>query len=68
MRNKRVGRFSVFGLLGLAVFSAKQAFAQETTTIDSGDTTWVLTSSAIVLMMTAPGLALFYGGLVRPQE
>ena len=68
MRNKRMGRFSVFGLLGLVVFSAKQAFAQEATTIDSGDTTWVLTSSAIVLMMTAPGLALFYGGLVRRKN
>ena len=68
MPSKRMGRFSVFGLLGLAVFSAKQAFAQETATIDSGDTTWILTSSAIVLMMTAPGLALFYGGLVRRKN
>ena len=68
MCNRRMGRFSVFGLLGLAVFSAKQAFAQETATIDSGDTTWILTSSAIVLMMTAPGLALFYGGLVRRKN
>jgi Amt family ammonium transporter len=33
--------------------------------IDSGDTAWMLTSAALVLMMTAPGLALFYGGLVR---
>jgi Amt family ammonium transporter len=33
--------------------------------IDSGDTAWMLTSSALVLMMTAPGLALFYGGMVR---
>jgi Amt family ammonium transporter len=33
--------------------------------IDSGDTAWMLTSAALVLMMTAPGLALFYGGMVR---
>jgi Amt family ammonium transporter len=33
--------------------------------IDSGDTAWLLTSAALVLMMTAPGLALFYGGMVR---
>jgi Amt family ammonium transporter len=33
--------------------------------VDSGDTAWMLTSSALVLMMTAPGLALFYGGMVR---
>jgi Amt family ammonium transporter len=33
--------------------------------IDNGDNAWMLTSSALVLMMTAPGLALFYGGMVR---
>ncbi len=36
--------------------------------IDSGDTAWLLTSSALVLLMTAPGLALFYGGLVRQKN
>jgi len=36
--------------------------------VDSGDTAWVLTSSALVLMMTAPGLALFYGGMVRRKN
>jgi ammonium transporter, Amt family len=35
---------------------------------DTGDTAWMLTSSALVLMMTIPGLALFYGGLVRPKN
>jgi len=36
--------------------------------IDSGDTAWVLTSAALVLAMTAPGLALFYGGMVREKN
>ena len=36
--------------------------------IDTGDTAWVLTSSALVLAMTMPGLALFYGGLVRSKN
>lgn len=36
--------------------------------IDSGDTAWMLTSTALVLMMTGPGLALFYGGLVRRKN
>ena len=36
--------------------------------IDSGDTAWVLTSAALVLLMTAPGLALFYGGMVRSKN
>src|SRR5262249_28498825 len=35
---------------------------------NSGDTAWVLTSVAIVLMMTIPALALFYGGMVRKQH
>jgi Amt family ammonium transporter len=36
--------------------------------IDSGDTAWVLTCTALVLLMTAPGLALFYGGMVRQKN
>ena len=36
--------------------------------VDSGDTAWVLMSSALVLLMTAPGLALFYGGMVRQKN
>lgn len=42
-------------------------FAQ-TPTLNSGDTAWLLTSSALVLFMTIPGLALFYGGLVRKKN
>jgi Amt family ammonium transporter len=37
-------------------------------TIDSGDTAWMLTAAALVLMMTVPGLALFYGGMVRKMN
>ncbi len=37
-------------------------------TIDTGSTAWVLTASALVLFMTLPGLALFYGGLVRARN
>jgi Amt family ammonium transporter len=36
--------------------------------LDGGDTAWMLTSTAIVLMMTIPGLALFYGGMVRKKN
>jgi Amt family ammonium transporter len=36
--------------------------------LDTGDTAWMLVSSALVLMMTIPGLALFYGGLVRSKN
>ncbi|MFP6663220.1 MAG: hypothetical protein VCC00_03350, partial [Deltaproteobacteria bacterium] len=51
------------GLLA-ALLLPSLAFAQEGT-LDSGDTAWMLVSTAFVIMMTAPGLALFYGGLVR---
>ena len=36
--------------------------------LNSGDTAWMLTSTALVLMMTVPGLALFYGGMVRKKN
>ncbi len=42
-------------------------YAQESATIDSGDTAWVLASTALVMLMT-PGLALFYGGMVRRKN
>jgi Amt family ammonium transporter len=35
---------------------------------ESGNTSWILTSTALVLMMTIPGLALFYGGMVRQRN
>lgn len=44
------------------------AFAQSAPAISNGDTAWLLTSTALVLFMTVPGLALFYGGLVRAQN
>ena len=52
-------------------FSATSAFAQAAGTVDvadSGDTAWVLVSAAFVLLMAAPGLTLFYGGLVRAKS
>ena len=48
-----------------AVLCPMLAAAQE---IDSGATAWLLTSTALVLLMTLPGLALFYGGLVRTRN
>ncbi len=46
---------------------AMPAFAQDPT-INSGDTAWMMTSVALVLLMTLPGLALFYGGMVRKMN
>jgi len=52
-----------------AMLAAGAAFAQDAEAkIDTGDTAWMLTSTAIVLMMTVPGLALFYAGMVRKKN
>lgn len=53
----------------LMLLAAAQVHASdEPATIDSGDTAWMLTSTLLVLMMCLPGLALFYGGLVRAKN
>ena len=43
-------------------------FSVDSSKISSGDTAWMLTSTALVLFMTIPGLALFYGGMVRKKN
>lgn len=57
----------------LAAAAALPAFAQDAAAeaapvIDKGDVAWMMVSSALVLFMTIPGLALFYGGLVRTKN
>ena len=52
-------------LIGLATVISPAVLSSE---INSGDTAWILTATALVLFMTLPGLALFYGGLVRTQN
>jgi Amt family ammonium transporter len=51
-----------------AAAPAAAAAAAVAAKIDSGDTAWMLTSVALVLMMTIPGVALFYGGMVRKKN
>ena len=55
--------------IALALFAGVlPAFAQDAPVPDKGDVTWMLTSTVLVLLMTIPGLALFYGGLVRAKN
>ncbi|MDX5982932.1 ammonium transporter [Sphingomonas echinoides] len=71
-------KLGLAALAGAAVFAALPAWAQTTAaaavspipkaTVDKGDTAWLLVSSLLVLMMSVPGLALFYGGLVRTKN
>jgi Amt family ammonium transporter len=57
------------GALLPALLIAAPAFADDgPPKIDSGDTAWMLTSTALVLLMTVPGLALFYAGMVRKKN
>jgi Amt family ammonium transporter len=50
----------------ITLFAATPAQAADT--LNSGDTAWIITATALVLFMTLPGLALFYGGLVRARN
>jgi ammonium transporter, Amt family len=53
----------------LPLLASASAWAEDAPkVIDSGDTAWLLASTALVLLMTLPGLALFYGGLVRSKN
>ena len=72
-------KFAGFGALGVSVLAGLPALAQDgpiknptveqmATMVDKGDTTWMLISSVLVLMMAIPALALFYGGLVRTKN
>ena len=64
IKKKKINEKNIFNLF-IAIFvflNPGDLMAQE---LDSGDTAWILTSTALALFMTLPGLALFYGGLVR---
>ncbi|HEY5084855.1 MAG TPA: ammonia channel protein, partial [Rhizomicrobium sp.] len=64
---KKVGLAALAGLGTLAV-TAGGAYAATKDPLNAGDTAWMITSSALVLMMTIPGLGLFYGGMVRKKN
>ena len=65
--NKLCNSVKTLALASAAALASSPALAQ-TPKLDSGDTAWMLTSTALVLMMTIPGLALFYGGMVRKKN
>ncbi|MBU0499208.1 MAG: ammonium transporter [Gammaproteobacteria bacterium] len=57
----------LIGPMGAALMAPSLALAEEAT-LNGANTAWILTSTALVLFMTLPGLALFYGGLVRTKN
>jgi Amt family ammonium transporter len=62
---KLITKISLFLLV---LLQSSLAFAQAKPILNSGDASWMLTSTALVLLMTIPGLALFYGGLVGKKN
>lgn len=62
---KLISKISLFLLI---LLQSNLAFAQAKPVLNSGDASWMLTSTALVLLMTIPGLALFYGGLVGKKN
>ncbi len=62
----RCGSAAVFAFIALAG-ATRPAFAQAST-INAADTAWMIAATALVLMMTIPGLALFYSGMVRKKN
>src|SRR5689334_1459194 len=72
MNVKELKRYAASACAAAALYGASTlpSFAQAAPPpkLDSGDTAWMLTSMALVLMMTIPGLALFYGGMVRKKN
>ena len=65
----RRGQVKILVQLGAAVFAAMPVWAQEGDPVMAkGDVSWMMTATVLVLFMTLPGLALFYGGLVRNKN
>jgi ammonium transporter, Amt family len=58
----------MIAFVGAALAFAGPALAADEPKLDTGDTAWMLMSTALVLLMTLPGLALFYGGMVRKKN
>ncbi|MBT6987418.1 MAG: ammonium transporter, partial [Rhodospirillaceae bacterium] len=66
-RPNKVAKFATtLAVAGAFLGLAEPAMAAEE--LNSGDTAWMLTSSLLVLLMTVPGVALFYGGMVRKKN
>ena len=61
-------RIRVIASIGSIITLFAAGPAQATDKLNSGDTAWIITATALVLFMTLPGLALFYGGLVRAKN
>src|SRR6185436_19068680 len=69
---KPLNLWGLSALLLPALLLALPAFAEDAAAaapkIDTGDTAWMLTSTGLVLLMTIPGVALFYAGMVRKKN
>jgi len=68
VNSRTVARIRPWAIALGAVLAPIVGYAQEAPVPDKGDTAWVLTATVLVILMTIPGLALFYGGMVRSKN
>lgn len=68
MKKRIISTIAFITLLGTTVSAQGAATAISAPKVDSGDTAWMIVATALVMLMTIPGLALFYGGLVRRKS
>src|SRR5687767_9725354 len=61
------GMFATLAVLGPSIAAAQDA-AEAAPVPDKGDTAWMIVATLLVIMMAVPGLALFYGGMVRAKN
>ena len=66
--NYRIVNLTLIVFTFFLLVVSNSALAADAKTLDTGDTAWILVATALVLFMTLPGLALFYGGLVRTKN
>src|SRR4051812_37775807 len=64
----RAAKLAALSILAISLLPATPAFAADNPAINAADTAWMIVATALVLMMTIPGLALFYSGMVRKKN
>ncbi|MFA7043698.1 MAG: ammonium transporter [Bacteroidales bacterium] len=68
MKKIMISATALLALFSTGAFAQSSVATVATPCVDSGDTAWIIMATALILLMTIPGLALFYGGLVRRKN
>ncbi|MCV2509569.1 MAG: hypothetical protein N4Q32_03940, partial [Neisseriaceae bacterium] len=68
MRFNKIGLIVLLSTQSFFTYANELSWKQPFSSIDSGDTAWILISAILVIFMTVPGIALFYAGMVRKKN